>query len=397
MQGRFIRAALSAAFLLLISAAPALAAGTEVFTMLPAFSPFDTAGRAATIKGIGFTAGTTVDFGGTPAASTIFINSRTVVAVIPVMPSAQITTVTVSDPVNGDGEFFPFLHTGPVIYVSTTGSDGNSGTSPGVPKQTLAASLAAVDETTPTEIRVEEGFYLESQLKLLNATALSCGWQIGFVIRNPEGAVTEINGGRIGFVIRTSGLQNKSIIDGCTITNGLRDGFGGGGIAIIADSTVINNSVIAGNLSTITGGGIYWRASTSYGGSPTFSNNVLVGNRTANKNGGGIGIYQSYNTVEPVKVTVTNSQIVGNRSNNGRGGGALLQHGDLPGLQRGHPPVLRQHHHPQHVEGRRWDRSEHQQLRRFHRDLHDEQPGGWQHGPRRRRRRLLGRPRDTGR
>ena len=79
------------------------------------------------------------------------------------------------------------------------------------------------------------------------------------------------------------------------------------------------------------GGGLYWRASTSYGGKPTFSNNVLVGNRAANKNGGAIGLYQSYNTVEPVEIRITSNTIVGNRSTNGRGGGASFNTGTYVG------------------------------------------------------------------
>ena len=320
MHRRLNRAAL-AIVLAMIPAIPAFAAQTEVFTITPAFSPFSVAGRSATIKGIGFTPGTTVDFDGTPAASVIFINARTIVAVIPTVPSARITTVNVTDPVNGSDGFFPFMHTGPAIYVATTGNDGNAGTSPASPKLTIGAALAAVDEITPTEIRAAGGLYVESQLELLNATALSCGWAPGFGLRDPDGFVTEINGGRTGFVIRTSGLMNNSVIDGCTISNGFRDGFGGGGLAITADSTIINNSVIAGNTSSIMGGGIYWRASTSYGGTPTFSNSIIVGNRASNKNGGGIGVYQSYDTIEPVELKITANQIVGNRSLNGRGGG----------------------------------------------------------------------------
>lgn len=330
MHRRLFRAALGAA-LVLISLTPAQAAGTQVYTMVPAFSPFNAVGRSATIKGVGFTASTTVDFSGTPAASVLFINSRTLVVVIPTLPSAQITTVNVSDPVNGSDTFHPFMHTGPVFYVSTTGSNGNTGTSPAAPLQTLGAAFAAVDAVTPTEIRIEEGFYLESQLELLNATAVSCGWATGFGLRDPEGSVTEINGGRTGFVIRTSGLQNKNVIDGCTITNGLRDGFGGGGLAIVADTAVINGNVISGNLSTILGGGLSWRASTSYGGTPTFSHNVIVGNRTTNKNGGGIGVYQNYNTVEPVELKITSNHIVGNRSLNGRGGGFAFDTGTYVG------------------------------------------------------------------
>jgi hypothetical protein len=334
MPGRFARAALSAAVIFMLSATVATAAQVELFTVLPSFSPYNVAGRSATIKGIGFTASSTVNFDGV-AATTIFIDSRTLVAIIPTAVAAQVGTVHVSDPVNGDSEFFPFFYTGPVLYVSTTGADGNAGTDPLLPKQHLWAAFAAVDAVTPTEIRVEEGQYVESQLRLLNASILSCGWATGFSFRDPDVRVTEINGGRGGFVIRTSGLQNVSAIDGCTIADGLQDGFGGGGVAVSADNTIINNSVISGNVSTITGGGIYWKASSAYGGIPNFSFNVIVGNRAFNKNGGGIGIYANYNTQEVVDVTVTGNHIVGNRSFKGRGGGVSLSTGSYAGYNTG--------------------------------------------------------------
>lgn len=306
--------------LLALSGAEAAAAQLETFTVTPAFSPFSTPGRTVTIKGVGFTAATTVKFGAISAAKT-FVDSRTIVATVPTVPAATIATVTVSDPVNGSDTFHPFLHTGPALFVATTGNDSNTGTTPASPKKTLAAAFAAASGTTPTEIRVAAGQYLESQLALLNASVLSCGWAPGFGSRDTQTQITEIDGRRRGFVVRSSGLANISVIDGCTIINGLRDGFGGGGVAISADSAVVNDNVIIGNDSTLMGGGIYFRASVSYGGTSTFSNNVIVGNRSHAKTGGGITIYPNYNSQMPVKIGVSANFIVGNRSFKSSGGG----------------------------------------------------------------------------
>ncbi|HXI01844.1 MAG TPA: IPT/TIG domain-containing protein [Candidatus Saccharimonadales bacterium] len=334
MPGRLTRATLGAILVLVLPAGAAAAAQTEVFSVVPAFSPYNVANRSMTLKGIGFTASSAVSFDGV-AATTTFINSRTLVAVIPTVGAPKISTITVSDPANGSDDFMPFFYSGPVLYVANTGNDANAGTSPGAPKLTLAATFAAVDGVTPTEIRVAGGYYRESQLSLLNGSVLSCGWAPGFGLRDPDGNVSEIDGGRTSYAIRTSGLMNMTVVDGCTITNGLQDGFGGGGLVISADTTIVNNNVIAGNTSTISGGGIYWRASTAYGGKPTFSNNVIVGNRSHNKNGGGIGVYAFYNTVEDVKIMVSGNQIVGNRSFNGRGGGVSLTTGTYAGYNNG--------------------------------------------------------------
>ncbi len=334
MPGRLSRFLLSAVSLAAISASSAVAAPVEIFSMTPAFSPFNVAGRTATIKGIGFTASTAATFGPT-AATTTFINSRTLVVTIPTVASARFNTVTFTDPVNGSDQFYPFLHTGPVFYVAITGNDSNAGTSPASPKRTLGAAFAAVDSITPSEVRVSAGLYLESQLELNHGTALSCGWAPGFGQRDPDGNVSEVDAGRTGFVMRTSGLMNVTVIDGCTLTNGLRDGLGGGAVPISADTIVINNNVIAGNTSTFLGGGIYWRATSSYGGKPTFSNNVVVGNRSNKQRGGGISPYAFYDTVEDVDVTISGNHIVGNRSFLSRGGGISFSTGTYIGYNEG--------------------------------------------------------------
>lgn len=313
------------------SVAPSLAAQVEIFSVAPAFTPFNVAGRTVTVKGIGFTAASVVNFDGVAATPTTYVDSRTLVATVPTVAAAKVSTVTVTDTAHGTDSFYPFMYTGPVLYVALTGNDGNPGTAPGAPKRTLANAMAAVSGTTPTEIRVSAGSYSESQLAILQVTALSCGWAPGFATRDPDRFVTDIDGHRAGYVIRTFGLAAVSAIDGCTIRNGLRDGFGGGAVAITADSPVLNNNVIVGNMSTTQGGGVYFTASTSYGGRTTISNNVILGNRSHGKGGGGFNAYFNYNTQQAVEVSLSGNQIVGNRSVNSRGGGVGITTGSYAG------------------------------------------------------------------
>jgi hypothetical protein len=284
---------------------------------------------------VGFTSSTTVTFSGTPAPAT-FVDSRTLVVTIPTFGSEQFSTVSVTDPANGSDEFYPFIHTGTVIYVSTTGEDGNnSGTDPNAPRLTVQGGLNKTDALTPHEIRVEAGLYVEPEIRMFHGNVLTCGWAPGFGSRDPDAHVTVLDAAKAGYTVRTQGLAVSAVIDGCTVKNGFRDGFGGGGLAISADSLVVNNNVIVGNDSSTMGGGIYWVASTTYGGTPTFSNNVLVGNRAHNKNGGGIVIYPNYNTQEEVRVNITGNKIVGNRSFKGRGGGLSLSTGSYAGYNNG--------------------------------------------------------------
>lgn len=334
IHGAIYRATALAGAILLASAGAAMAADLEVLVVDPAFSPYNLAGQTATIRGIGFTPSTTVSFG-TTSATVTYVDSRTLTVTIPTMGSAQVTTVTVDDPANGTDTFYPFLHTGPVYYVAPTGSDNNNGTSPATPKLTIGAGLDASDGSTPSEIRVAEGTYAESEIPVFDRDVLSCGWDPNFASRDPDAHVTVIDAGHSSFVLRSAGIEAASAIDGCTIRNGRRDGLGGGGIIISADSMIVSHNVLVGNATAENGGGVYFITSTSYGGRPTVSQNVFIGNRAHNKNGGAIGLYADYDAQTPVRVNVTGNEIVGNRSFNGRGGGFALSTGTYAGYNVG--------------------------------------------------------------
>lgn len=328
------RTALLAALCLIAFPAMAGAADLEVFVVDTAFSPRSVAGQITTIRGIGFTPSTTVSFNAAPG-TTNFVDSRTLTVTVPTFGAGTISTVTVSDPVNGDDTFFPYLHTTQTYYVSTAGSDSNNGTSPSTPWRTIFKAMDVVDAITVTEVRVAGGVYLEADTAVWNGVALSCGWDAGFTARDPDAHITVIDAQNTGFAARSAGIQSAEIIDGCTLANGFRDGLGGGGVVVSADSMIVNNSVIVGNTSSLMGGGIYFIISTAYGGTSTFSNNVIIGNRAHNKNGGGIVTYANYNTQEPVRVNVAGNEIVGNRSFKGRGGGVALATSSYAGYNNG--------------------------------------------------------------
>lgn len=300
------------------------AVALEVFSAVPAFADFATAGQQITLKGIGFTSSTSVLFDSAPASAVTRVDSRTLLVTVPTVASARLSTLHVSDPANGSDTFFPFFHTGPVYYVAKTGADNNLGTSPGSPKLTIAAALAALSGTTPTEVRVGPGVFAENQLVLPYGAVLTCGWAPGFTSRDPETHYTDLDGMGTNYIIRTGGFVTPAAVDGCTLRNGLRDGFGGGAVPIIADSPVINNNVFVGNTSTAYGGAIYFSATTTYGGRVTISNNVLVGNKSGGRGGGGVGIYTDDNNQQSVRITLSGNQIVGNRAYRAQGGGAAV-------------------------------------------------------------------------
>ena len=114
---------------MLASFTPAGAADLTVFSVTPAFSPYNAASQTITIRGVGFSGSTTVAIDGLTAA-VAFVDGRTLEVTVPTVPSERVSTVVVEDPVSGMDEFYPFLYTGPVIYVATTGDDVNAGTDP---------------------------------------------------------------------------------------------------------------------------------------------------------------------------------------------------------------------------------------------------------------------------
>ena len=312
------KALILAVLLLLGAQGLALSATLEALSIEPAHVPKNTPPAPATIRGMGFTATTTVAFDGVAAAVT-FVDSRNLAVQVPTSVTGKVARITLADGADTD-TLFPFIYTDQNYYVAPTGADNANGTSPATPKKTIAAALAAASALTTQLIRVGAGTYNESALAVFNGHVISGGWNAGFVQRDIDQFVTVIDAGRAAFAMRSGGLDDSQVIDGVTIRNGVRDGLGGGGFVISGDNTVITNSVFAGNSSSSRGGAVYAVFSTSYGGTPILSNNVMVGNRSYSNIGGAVGIYPFYTQGQVVNVAISDNLIVGNRSFNGRGG-----------------------------------------------------------------------------
>jgi len=313
------------ASLVLLAGSPAAEAAVEALSIDPAWVPINTPPASAvhTLRGLGFTNATSVTVDGV-AANVTFVDSRTLQVEIPTSAVDKAAVIEVTEAGDTD-EFFPFLYTANTFYVSKAGSDGNNGTSPATPELTIAAGLADVLASGLNGVvKVAGGTYDEAGLAVFTGTVISGGWSADFTQHDPDEFVTVIDGQKAGFVIRSGGLDSAQVIDGVTVTNGERDGLGGGGIVISGDSTVVSNSVFVGNTTSSIGGGIYTVFTTSYGGRPSVSNSVVIGNRSFSNTGGGIGIYPFYTLGNLVDVAISDNYILGNRSFNNRGGGVGL-------------------------------------------------------------------------
>src|SRR5688572_8026874 len=132
---------LMAALLLLATATPALA--MEALSIYPAWVPKNTppASAVATIRGIGFTPATTVSFDAT-AGTVTFIDTRTLSVQVPTSAVGKISRVVLTNPGGVTDDLFPFIYTDKNIYVSSSGNDSNSGTTPAAPKRTIVSALA---------------------------------------------------------------------------------------------------------------------------------------------------------------------------------------------------------------------------------------------------------------
>ncbi len=305
----------------LVSASGAAAASIEALSVDPAWVPVNTAPASAiaVIRGIGFTPATTVAFDGV-AATVTFVDSRTLQVQVPTSATGKVARIVASDGGESD-DIFPFIYTSASLYVKPLGSDSGNGQTPGTAKKTINAALNGVSGTTTTLVRVAAGTYNEVGLAVLSGVVVSGGWDPTFTTHDPDQFVSVVDAGGTSFAMRSGGLDASQVIDGLTIRNGVRDGFGGGAFVISADNTVISNSVLVGNTSSSRGGAVYAVFTTSYGGRPTLSKNVMLGNRVFANAGGGIGIYPFYTQGQDIDVAVTDNYILGNRSFGNRGGG----------------------------------------------------------------------------
>jgi hypothetical protein len=143
-------------------------------------------------------------------------------------------------------------------------------------------------------------------------------------------SVTTIDGGAHGSVVTFNSSETASSkLNGFTITDGLQNGYWGGGLFISGASPTITGNVITGNHAAV-GIGIYVN-----GGSPLIQNNTITGNdqKGAGDGGqGGGGILVEGNGVTAPQIignAITNNSV----GNGGNGGGISIFYASGPLIQ----------------------------------------------------------------
>lgn len=196
----------------------------------------------------------------------------------------------------------------PIIYVSTTGSDWNGGTSWTDAKRTIECATPCANGP----IWVAKGTY-RCNLRMGDSAMLYGGFagtetslsqRPAFPRGTPDGNETILDGGAYSCVVS---LQDgrESVVDGFTITNGAAQE--GAGLDLWHTDTIITNNKITGNAATSRGGGIYL-----LGFDGQISRNTISNNSAAEGGGMWIGF-----GCEPVLV---NNSIADNSATS-RGGG----------------------------------------------------------------------------
>ena len=204
-----------------------------------------------------------------------------------------------------------------IIRVSTSGNDGNDGSSWELAKRTVQAGINAAVPSAG-QVWVGGGTYVERIVLPLGVAVFGGfgGNETSLSQRNWIAHGTVLDGNRSGSVVTPiTGVTGSTRIDGFILRNGNGTLSGtnrfGGGIYCSGASPTVANCTIAGNTVTGSGGGIYCS-----GSSPTVLSTILVGN-TASGSGGGLFCDNSYPTV--LHCTITANTV-------GGGGGAVYSY-----------------------------------------------------------------------
>jgi hypothetical protein len=155
------------------------------------------------------------------------------------------------------------------IYVSTTGSDTNPGTSSS-PVKTITKGISLASTAGYTEVRVATGTYVEGNIDVVNGINVSGGYSTDFLSYNIATYVTTIDAQQPGGVFvcgskrifRAVDITLPTRISGFTMTGGRLCGFGGGiYISNSSSNLVIQFNKITGNASvgngSSAGGNLY--------------------------------------------------------------------------------------------------------------------------------------------
>ncbi len=185
-------------------------------------------------------------------------------------------------------------------YVATTGSDTNSCSTVASPCGTIngAMTKAASGDT----IKVALGTYLGSGIEVVdisNSLTLSGGWNSSYTSQTGR-SIIDGQGVRRG--IYTTGAP--VLINSFTIQNGF-DGGQGGGLYNYNGTLTLTNSVVAGNISNLMGGGISNFGTMTVNNSEIRANTAGAGGGSGGGGGGGIENYSG-------TLTLNNSSVNNN-------------------------------------------------------------------------------------
>jgi predicted outer membrane repeat protein len=202
------------------------------------------------------------------------------------------------------------------VYVSTDGSDSNSGISPGTPFKTIQHALEMIytDSLITHTIHLVEGVYSPAT----NGEVFPIHWSSFVNLSGSEDGTTVIDadGTASVFVFR---FVYETLIENITITNGSSNA--GGGILCSDSDLSLENVIISNNSANGdhgNGGGIYFRDSNAS------LENVRISNNSATEVGGGICCSSS----DPVLSNV----IIRNNSADDNGGGIYCYGNSIPNL-----------------------------------------------------------------
>ena len=186
-----------------------------------------------------------------------------------------------------------------ILYVSLSGNDTNTGTSPSAPLKTIQIAADKAKNLIANRIYVESGIYTRgnglnnssdgiiitdiSNLNLIGGWNNTFGSIIGY---------SELDGGGISpfRMIYISNMNNLNLHN-FIVQNGNCDGNGGGIVFLDLYNSIISNSIISNNKAISNGGGIY-----IYNGAYN-KFNISLNNNISSNYGGGIYIHSFSNTI----------------------------------------------------------------------------------------------------
>jgi hypothetical protein len=219
------------------------------------------------------------------------------------------------------------------VYVAPTGSDSNDGATPGTPKKTLNAAIAATQ--ADGIVLVATGIYQENVF-INRPLTLAGGYDVAFTAVDLVASPVTIDAGGLDVAITAfvPGPAPRVVLKAIKVTNGFAGrgmGMGGGGVQVTGVSDlVLEDCTLSGNHATGNGGGVQVNnakltvkrcaienntADGNAGGGIDVNNGTLtvsastIRNNRAGQWGGGINTWQS-------EVTIADTTITGNTPNN---------------------------------------------------------------------------------